>query len=192
MDFILASASPRRKDLLEQLGIKAKVIPSEFAETLICQDVYELLKNNTLGKISEVVIRVADDSKVIIAADTVVMIDKEILGKPADFSQATVMLTKLSGREHSVLTGLAIAYAGEISYEVSETTVKFKTLSKQEIHSYLNTGEGQDKAGSYAIQGLGAVFVESIIGCYNNVVGLPTNLLYTMLATRKIQIPKLS
>ena len=191
MEFILASASPRRKDLLEQIGIKAQILPSEFQEASSGEDVYQLLETNTLGKLNDVEGKVLNTDKVIIAADTVVVLDGRILGKPANLHEAVSMLESLSGREHSVLTGLAISYAGKRNYQFLETKVKFKTLTKDEIYSYVNTGEGLDKAGGYAVQGLGAVFVEKIKGCYNNVVGLPLNLLYSMLNCWQIKTPKL-
>lgn len=187
MEFILASSSPRRKSLLEQIGIAAQIVPSDFAEKAE-GSVYDLLKHNTLGKLCDVAKKINDESKVIIAADTVVVINEEVLGKPTCVKQATEMLTKLSGREHSVLTGVAIKYKGQYSYEYLTTKVKFKTLSNKEISNYVATGEGTDKAGSYAIQGIGAIFVESVSGCYNNVVGLPINLLYAMLSSRDIPI----
>lgn len=187
MEFILASSSPRRKSLLEQIGIAAQVVPSDFAEKAE-GSVYELLKHNTLGKLHDVAQKIRDESKVIISADTIVVIDGEILGKPTCTQQATAMLTKLSGREHTVLTGVAIKYKGQYSYEYLATKVKFKTLSCKEIENYVATREGNDKAGSYAIQGIGAIFVESVSGCYNNVVGLPINLLYEMLSSRNITI----
>lgn len=187
MEFILASSSPRRKALLEQIGIEAQVVPSDFVEKAE-GTVYDLLKHNTLGKLGDVAQKIRDESKVIIAADTIVVIDGEILGKPTCMKQATAMLTKLSGREHSVLTGMAITYKGKSNYQYLTTKVKFKTLSSTEIENYVATGEGTDKAGSYAIQGIGAIFVESVNGCYNNVVGLPINLLYAMLSSRNITI----
>ena len=113
-----------------------------------------------------------------IAADTVVVLDGQILGKPTDAADAVRMLTKLSGRTHKVLTGVAVSFQGRQLAEVCGTEVIFRTLTAAEIADYVATGEPLDKAGAYGIQGRGAVFVEKINGCYNNVVGLPLTRLH--------------
>jgi septum formation protein len=118
----------------------------------------------------------------VIAADTVVVAEGVILGKPQDAEEAVKMLKQLSGKTHKVLTGIAIAYAGEILAAVCETKVVIRDLSEDEIKQYVATGEPLDKAGAYGIQGKGAVLVEKIDGCYNNVVGLPLTRMQLILA----------
>ena len=117
-----------------------------------------------------------------IAADTMVVLENEILGKPFDSNDAAAMLRKLSGRVHRVLTGVAVFYKTQNLVEIVETKVWFRSLSEIEINAYVATGEPFDKAGAYGIQGRGAVLVEKIDGCYNNVVGLPLTRLYQMMA----------
>jgi septum formation protein len=136
---------------------------------------------NALGK-CKAVVKIKGDDLPVIAADTVVVAEGVILGKPQDAEEAVKMLKQLSGKTHKVLTGIAIAYAGEIFAEVCETKVVFRDLSEDEIKQYVATGEPLDKAGAYGIQGKGAVLVEKIDGCYNNVVGLPLTRMQLILA----------
>jgi septum formation protein len=136
---------------------------------------------NALGK-CKAVVKIKGDNLPVIAADTVVVAEGVILGKPQDAEEAVKMLKQLSGKTHKVLTGIAIAYAGEILAEVCETKVVFRELSEDEIKQYVATGEPLDKAGAYGIQGKGAVLVEKIDGCYNNVVGLPLTRMQLILA----------
>jgi septum formation protein len=136
---------------------------------------------NALGK-CKAVVKIKGDNLPVIAADTVVVAEGVILGKPQDAEEAVKMLKQLSGKTHKVLTGIAIAYAGEILAEVCETKVVFRQLSEDEIKQYVATGEPLDKAGAYGIQGKGAVLVEKIDGCYNNVVGLPLTRMQLILA----------
>ncbi len=182
MQVILASASPRRLALLEQIGLEVQVCPADFAEVsgdaLAAETV---VKANAEGKCQAVVAQLGDE-KPVIAADTVVVAAGKILGKPKNAQEAVAMLQLLSGKEHRVLTGLAVSYAGRHSVEVVATRVFFRELSLQEIEAYVATGEPLDKAGAYGIQGRGAVLVNKIDGCYNNVVGLPLTRLYLMLA----------
>ena len=117
----------------------------------------------------------------VIAADTIVVIDNVILGKPQDAAAAKAMLQCLSGRTHQVITGVAVRYKGQQLSKVCVTDVSFRQLTAEEIDAYIATGEPMDKAGAYGIQGRGAVLVEKINGCYNNVVGLPLSLLYLMM-----------
>ena len=182
MQVILASASPRRLALLEQIGLEVQVCPADFAEVsgdaLAAEAV---VKTNAEGKCRAVVARYGD-AQPVIAADTVVVAAGKILGKPKDAQEAVAMLQLLSGKEHQVLTGLAVSYAGRLLVEVAATKVYFRKLSLQEITAYVATGEPLDKAGAYGIQGRGAVLVNKIDGCYNNVVGLPLTRLQLMLA----------
>ncbi|MGM9570524.1 MAG: Maf family protein, partial [Phascolarctobacterium sp.] len=181
MEVVLASASPRRLALLEQVGIAAKVCPAAFDEEAGRADAAtDVALHNALGKCRVVAAKVGDAAPVI-AADTIVVIDEAILGKPADASEAAVMLARLSGRSHQVLTGVAVRYKGKEIAQVCATKVFFRELTEAEIAAYVASGEPLDKAGAYGIQGKGALLVEKIEGCYNNVVGLPLTMLYSML-----------
>ena len=182
MQVFLASASPRRLALLEQIGLEVQVFPADFAEVSgVAMEAEAVVKANALGKCRAVVARIGDLQPVI-AADTVVVAAGKILGKPRDAQEAEAMLQLLSGKEHQVLTGLAVSYAGRQLVEAAVTRVFFRELSLQEIKAYVATGEPLDKAGAYGIQGRGAVLVNKIDGCYNNVVGLPLTRLQLMLA----------
>ena len=136
--------------------------------------------HNAAGKCAAVAAKMGDELPVI-AADTIVVIDNVILGKPQDAAAAKAMLQRLSGRTHQVMTGVAVCYKGQKMSEVCVTDVSFRQLTADEIDAYIATGEPMDKAGAYGIQGRGAVLVEKINGCYNNVVGLPLSLLYLMM-----------
>ena len=136
--------------------------------------------HNAAGKCAAVAAKMGDELPVI-AADTIVVIDNVILGKPQDAAAAKAMLQRLSGRTHQVMTGVAVRYKGQQMSEVCITDVSFRQLTTEEIDAYIATGEPMDKAGAYGIQGRGAVLVEKINGCYNNVVGLPLSLLYLMM-----------
>lgn len=181
MRVILASSSPRRLQLLQQIGIEAEVHPAAFDELSTGKMADEVVLANAVGK-CQAVCAAYGDKVPVIAADTVVVLDGKILGKPRDAADAVRMLTELSGRTHKVLTGVAVSFQGRQLAEVCETEVIFRTLTAAEIADYVATGEPLDKAGAYGIQGRGAVFVEKINGCYNNVVGLPLTRLHLMLA----------
>lgn len=178
---ILASSSPRRLQLLQQIGIEAEVRPAAFDELSTGKMADEVVLTNAVGK-CQAVCAAYGDKVPVIAADTVVVLDGQILGKPKDAADAVRMLTELSGRTHKVLTGVAVSFDGRQLAEVCDTEVIFRTLTAAEIADYVATGEPLDKAGAYGIQGRGAVFVEKINGCYNNVVGLPLTRLHLMLA----------
>ncbi len=172
---VLASASPRRSELLSQVGIEFEIIPSNIPEEpLDGETPAEHVMRLASQKASEVAGRVGT-GKWVIGSDTVVIIDGEILEKPEDHMDAIGMLKKLSGREHKVITGYSIinSSSGEEVKRAVETAVKFKELTDNEIEGYVHSGEPMDKAGAYAIQGLGSFMVEGIIGSYSNVVGLP-------------------
>lgn len=181
MRVILASSSPRRLQLLQQIGIEAEVRPAAFDELSTGKMADEVVLANAVGK-CQAVCAACGDKVPVIAADTVVVLDGKILGKPKDAADAVRMLKELSGRTHKVLTGVAVSFQGRQLAEVCETEVIFRTLTAAEIADYVATGEPLDKAGAYGIQGRGAVFVEKINGCYNNVVGLPLTRLHLMLA----------
>lgn len=182
MQVILASASPRRLALLQQIGIEAAVCPADFDEVSgSAVQAEDVVLANAVGK-CQAVVKIKGDALPVIAADTVVVAEGVILGKPQDAEDAFKMLKQLSGRTHKVLTGVAVSYAGEMLAEVCETKVVFRELTDEEIKKYVATGEPLDKAGAYGIQGKGAVLVEKIDGCYNNVVGLPLTRMQLILA----------
>ena len=176
----LASGSPRRLELLRQIGLEGDVYTSAFDE-VSGDNAEKVVAVNALGK-GQVVVEQVGSEIPVIAADTMVVLENEILGKPFDSNDAAVMLRKLSGRVHRVLTGVAVFYKTQNLVEIVETKVWFRSLSEIEINAYVATGEPFDKAGAYGIQGRGAVLVEKIEGCYNNVVGLPLTRLYQMMA----------
>ena len=182
MQVILASASPRRLALLQQIGIEATVCPADFDEVSgSAVQAEDVVLANAVGK-CQAVVKIKGDSLPVIAADTVVVAEGVILGKPQNAEDAVEMLKQLSGKTHKVLTGIAVSYAGEMLAEVCETKVLFRDLTDEEIKNYVATGEPLDKAGAYGIQGKGAVLVEKIDGCYNNVVGLPLTRMQLILA----------
>lgn len=178
---ILASASPRRKALLEQIGIEPLVRPADFAEgSGSAEHARDIALANAIGKCEAAA--AADTTGLpVVAADTIVVIDNAVLGKPQSAAEAAAMLVYLSGRTHQVMTGVAVKYKGQLISDVCVTDVTFRKLSTAEIAAYVTTKEPLDKAGAYGIQGWGAVFVEKITGCYYNVVGLPLTMLYLML-----------
>ncbi|WP_408954918.1 Maf family protein [Natroniella sp. ANB-PHB2] len=183
---ILASSSPRRRKLLNKLGIKFEVRPSKINEKKVKED----KPNKLVQKLSFLKAKDVIDSQdeLVIAADTVVSIDNKILGKPKGFDEAYQMLTKLSGRQHQVLTGITVMTAQKSLTDYQITTVNFKELAAQEIKEYIATGEPFDKAGSYGIQGIGAVFVKEINGCFYNVVGLSLYSLRIMLTELGVKL----
>ncbi len=188
---ILASASPRRRELLEQIGIKFEIrvsdreemfhstIPDEIVRELALQkaeNVAEMLKNEEAG----------GQDCVIIGADTIVVRDGKILGKPGDDEEAFQMLRSLQGRDHQVFTGVALLDFGEdgrgnVTLHAEETKVFVDNMSDDEIRQYVKTGECRDKAGAYGIQGRFAAYISRIEGDYYNVVGLPVSYLYRQL-----------
>ena len=179
---ILASNSPRRKELLRQVGVSFTVDPADVDERpLPGERPEDYAVRVALDKARVAAAR--SKNGVIIAADTIVVVDDTILGKPADRNDAERMLTVLSNRVHRVITGLAVidAASGKTMTNSAVTSVWFRDLSQQEIQSYLAGGEPLDKAGAYGIQGKGALLVKKIEGCYFNVVGLPLSLMGELL-----------
>ncbi|RLB89330.1 MAG: septum formation protein Maf [Deltaproteobacteria bacterium] len=171
---ILASKSPRRKDLLEQLGLKIKIVPSNINEASISiKNPQKYVKALSLLKAKDIAFFYPDDW--VLGADTIVVFDDQILGKPTSKTDAIAMLNKLNNCEHSVFTGFSIVNQekNSIITQFVETKVFFKYLTQREIQWYVNTEEPVDKAGSYAIQGIGAFLVKGIFGSYSNVIGLP-------------------
>ena len=178
---VLASSSPRRISLLKMLGVTFEPVPASIVEEKReGEEPADFARRIAKEKALQVAERVKPEF--VIAADTVVVIDGEVLGKPKDENEARRMLEKLSGRTHKVITAVALykKESGELLLDHKETLVRFTVLSKAEIDWYIRTGEPMDKAGAYGIQGLGALFIERIDGCYTNVVGLPLPLLYQL------------
>jgi len=180
---ILASHSPRRQDLLKQVGLEFEVVPSGVVENFVQaesprQHVIRLAE----AKAREVASK--HSNCWVVAADTVVYIDDSILGKPKDRKGAAEMLRRLSGREHLVLTGFSVLHleGGKGEQDAVETVVRMKPLTSAEMDWYVKTGEPFDKAGGYAIQGIGSYMIQSIQGSYTNVVGLPLCELIQMLS----------
>ena len=175
---ILASASPRRKELLKRIGLKFKVVPSNYEENLNPDlETHELAKSLSLQKARLVAEK--HRNALVIAADTFIVLEGKILGKPHTEAEAKVMLETLNGRQHSVITGFTVIDNGTnkaLSKSV-ETKVCIRKLSSDEIDAYVKSKEPLDKAGAYAIQGLGSVIVERIEGDYFNVIGLPLSAL---------------
>ncbi|NQF17215.1 septum formation inhibitor Maf [Brevibacillus sp. HB1.3] len=179
---ILASSSPRRRELLQTLGLSFTVITSDVDETTAEHlSASEVVEELSLRKAKEVASRLTEG--VVLGSDTVVVLDDQILGKPIDEMDAYRMLSTLQGQEHTVYSGVALidVETGRTEVSHSLTHVRIRALSKQEIKSYIATGEPMDKAGSYAIQGIGATIVEGINGDYFTVVGLPLGLTSTLL-----------
>ncbi len=187
---ILASASPRRKKLLEKINLKFEVIPSTVEENIKDEKFSsELIEQLALEKARDVAQKVKEPS-VIIGSDTVVVLNKKILGKPTDKQDAFNMLKMLSGKTHQVISAIAIIDTEsnkEFTDHVS-SNVTFKPLTNDEINNYLATSEPYDKAGSYAIQGYAGAFIKSISGCYTNIVGISTYKLVEMLQLVNIQV----
>ena len=184
LKFILASASERRKDLLSRIVSNFEVKISNFDEEKVevSTNIENYVKTLAEGKAKDVALNCDNDS-IIIGADTIVVIDDNILGKPKDKDDAFRMLKLLSNNVHRVYSGVTVINNEKqvMKSECLYTEVYFSELSDEEIWRYIDTGECLDKAGAYGIQGYGGVFVEKINGCYYNVVGLPLNLLNKMI-----------
>ena len=174
MDIILASKSPRRRALLEQMGVRDFRILTPDIDEHMDRDLppAELVRQISLEK-AQAVAAQADPNTVVIAADTVVALDGVVLGKPAGKEEAFRMLSLLSGNRHQVYTGLTVLRGEQVFSQWEETAVTFRSLTAEEIEAYIATGEPMDKAGAYGIQGYGALFIQGISGDYYNVMGLP-------------------
>jgi septum formation protein len=191
---VLASASPRRRELLTQAGYSFQVRPAHIPEdphegedpiayvTRLAREKAEVVLRELSGRAS------AEEALVILGADTTVTLDNHILGKPEDAADAARMLRMLSGRSHHVITGVAVATVEGVEVAAEVTAVRFLTMSDEEITAYVTTGEPMDKAGAYGIQGLAARWIPRVEGCYFNVVGLPLALVSTLLEGSKARI----
>ena len=193
MRYILASASPRRKEILENLGLRFEVITSDADETCALSD--PALLTQELSRRKGEAVRAAllakgalGDDTLIIASDTVVSCDGEILGKPRDKADAERMIRMLSGKAHTVTSGVALLYGGEIYTDSATTKVFFDELDEAFISEYIASDEPYDKAGGYAIQGKAAPVISGIEGCYFNVVGLPVNCLAKLAKKNGIEL----
>ena len=188
--FILASASPRRTNLLTRIGIEHEVIPAEVDESGNVpaepgEHVRVLAERKALWVASR------HPQALVLGADTVVYLENEILGKPSNFDHACRMIERLADSEHRVFTGIALAgpHGREVESSFEVTRVRFRPLDRKHIELYVSTGEPFDKAGAYGIQSFGATLVESVQGCYFNVMGLPLTRLISMLAGRGYEYP---
>jgi septum formation protein len=168
---VLASQSPRRRDLLDLIGITHEVMPADINEDVRHGELAGAYTER-LAREKSSVIAAEVPAAVVIAADTTVVVDGEILGKPVDAADARAMVTRLAGRSHTVLTAIAVAYRGRTESAVEEVTVTFRALTPDEVAAYVATGEPMDKAGAYGIQGWGATIVERVEGDYFSVMGL--------------------
>ena len=171
-DLLLASASPRRQELLDQIGVTYKILAVNIDETPLENELPEHYVRRVAAEKSAAAVAFGEQGLPVLAADTTVVLQGAILGKPQDQQHALEMLTRLSGKTHQVYS--AISLRGRIHRQaLSKTEVTFRQLTEREIINYWQTGEPADKAGAYAIQGLGGIFVKSIAGSFSGVVGLP-------------------
>lgn len=171
---ILASQSPRRAELLKQMGMPFDVLVTDLDERREPGERPEAYVDRLAREKCEAgVKRCPEPPLAVIGADTVVVLDNEILGKPQSINEGRAMLSRLSGKTHQVLTGVAVSDGTRLEAAVVSSLVTFKALSEGDLDAYLATGEGRDKAGSYGIQGIGGVFVEHIQGSFSAVMGLP-------------------
>lgn len=192
MGIVLASRSPRRRQLLEQMGLRDfRIVCSDADETASPGLTPPALVEALSARKAAAVQHAAVAGDLIIAADTVVALDGRVLGKPADGPDAFAMLSALSGRRHQVYTGLTVVCGAQRLTEHEVTAVTFRSLSSAEICAYIATGEPMDKAGAYGIQGRGALFVEGIEGDYYNVMGLPVCRLGRILARLGVDCARL-
>ncbi|MGB0466339.1 MAG: Maf family protein [Pontibacterium sp.] len=171
-DLVLASASPRRRELLEQIGVHFSLLPVDICEAPFEGESPELYVARLATEKAQAGFK-HSAGKPVLGSDTTVVLDNKILGKPVDEQDCQTMLMALSGRSHQVMTGVAITDSRGTQVRVVTTKVQFKPLTPERCKAYWASGEPQDKAGAYGIQGLGAIFVDHIEGSYSSVVGLP-------------------
>ena len=175
---ILASSSPRRRELLSLIGLQFEVLPADVDETLWPDEIPWAYAERLARAKAE---KSAMAGTVSIGSDTIVVVDGDVLGKPRDEDEAFAMLRRLSGRSHKVMTAVAVAFDGYVSSDVVEVGVTFRSLRDDEIEDYIRTGEPMDKAGAYGIQGFGATIVDGVDGDYFAVMGLPVNRMIRLL-----------
>lgn len=187
-EIILASSSPRRQSLLDNLDICFSTISTNIDESFLPQESPRNAVRRLARLKAERAIPLLRENCLLIAADTIVVLDGQVMGKPGSKDDALEMLTQLSGRCHEVITAICIRTAGGCEVEDETTRVYFRHLSEEEIRAYVASGEPADKAGAYGIQGRGGLLVQRIEGCYFNVVGLPMSRLYLMLKKHGINL----
>lgn len=188
MSIILASASPRRKELLERMGVDFIIRTVQHDETMNpFGDPADEVADVSVRK-AKAVCPLCNDDDIIIAADTIVVCDGLVMGKPHSEAEAIAMLHRLSGREHQVMTGLTILQGEDTETTTVITTIRFRPLLDEEIRAYVSTGEPMDKAGAYGVQGLAAMFVVGLDGDFYNVMGLPVCTLSAMLRKRGVKL----
>ena len=175
---ILASSSPRRRELLTLIGLRHEVRPANVDETLLPGEIPWAYADRLARAKAQAVARAGQVS---LGSDTIVVVDGEVLGKPADAADAKQMLQRLSGRAHVVMTAIAVAFEGTVTSDVVKVGVTFRSLRDDEIDDYIATGEPMDKAGAYGIQGFGATIVDAVDGDYFAVMGLPVNRMIRLL-----------
>ena len=173
LELVLASASPRRAELLRQMGVNFEQLALDLDEQQKAGELPEDYVVRLAREKSAAAQQRLQDDRVVLAADTCVVQDGQILGKPVDHFDGLAMLARLSGREHRVLTAVCVRRGEQLLEDLSDTAVRFVNLSREQCEAYLLTDEPWDKAGGYGIQGLAGTFVESIMGSYSGVVGLP-------------------
>jgi len=184
---VLASASPRRSALLLQIGVRHRVLPAHVDETRLANEsIEQCVTRLAQAKARQVSAQLGDPSIPVLGADTAVVVDRLMLGKPRDRADALAMLARLSGTEHEVLSAVALLHAGSMSQRLSRSRVRFRALHTAECEAYWDSGEPADKAGAYAIQGGAAVFVQSLHGSYSGVMGLPLFETATLLAAAAV------
>ena len=187
LQLVLASASPRRRELLAQLGVSCRCVPADIDETPQAGEApADYVQRMALTKARAVARHYPAPEYAVLAADTTVVIDEEILGKPQDHFDGLAMLARLSGRCHAVMTAVCLHDTAGADCQLVTTQVQFAQLSRETCETYLATDEPWDKAGGYGIQGLAGAFVTAITGSYSNVVGLPLSETWQMLAARGI------
>lgn len=189
----LASQSPRRRELLHQLGVRHRVLVPDVNEAALAREAADAYVLRIARIKAEVTAMRVSERRMktlpVLAADTAVVLGKRLLGKPADAAEAAAMLGQLSGKRHRVLTAVAIVFQGKLAAVLSDTLVEFRRLSRAEIEAYVATGEPMDKAGAYGIQGRAAAFITRIEGSYSGVMGLPLFETAQLLGKFGIRIP---
>ena len=187
-DLILASASPRRRELLQQIGVRLQALAVDLDESMLAGEVADVFVRRLACEKAEVGFRRSGTGLPTLGSDTVVVLDGRVMGKPQGRDQGIEMLLSLSGKRHQVMTGVAVTDGQRTLSDVVVTDVVFNEISKSEAEHYWETGEPCDKAGGYGIQGLGAVFVRHISGSYTAVVGLPLSETAALLSEFNVSI----
>ncbi len=189
VELVLASGSPRRRELLARVGLEFRVVPAQVDESLEPGEPAGRAALR-LARAKAAAVAAKEPGAAVLAADTLVALEDRILGKPRDRDEARRMLELLSGREHVVLTGFCLRHQGDEAQGLGSTRVRFRRLGRAEMAAYVASGEPMDKAGAYAVQGLGAALVEEVGGSYTNVVGLPLAACVELMLARGVIAPR--